>query len=43
MVDDWKIVYSEEFDSKEEAFERERQVKKWKSRKKILELLRSKA
>ena len=42
-VDDWKIVYSEGFESKEEAFEREREVKKWKSRKKILGLLDSKA
>jgi putative endonuclease len=38
-VDDWKIVYSEAFKSKEQAFEREREVKKWKSRKKILMLL----
>jgi len=30
--DDWKIVYSEEYHSKSEAYARERQVKKWKSR-----------
>jgi putative endonuclease len=28
----WEIVYSESFDTKEEAYERERQVKGWKSR-----------
>jgi len=28
---DWKIVYSEKFVSKSEAYARERQIKKWKS------------
>ncbi|HCQ28716.1 MAG TPA: excinuclease ABC subunit C [Flavobacteriales bacterium] len=37
--DDWKIVYTEEFDTKEEAYKRERQIKSWKSRKQILKLI----
>jgi putative endonuclease len=32
---DWVLVYAEEFDSKEEASAREREIKAWKSRKKI--------
>ena len=36
---DWEIVYSEEFDTKSEAYFRERQVKAWKSRSKILSLI----
>ena len=32
---DWQIVYTEIFASKEEAYARERQVKNWKSRKRI--------
>ena len=36
---DWELVYSEEFDTKTDAYARERQVKSWKSRKKILELI----
>ncbi|MBN1649957.1 MAG: GIY-YIG nuclease family protein, partial [Bacteroidales bacterium] len=31
-IGDWKVVYSEIFDSKISALARERQVKKWKSR-----------
>jgi len=38
-VPDWKLAYAEEFELKKEAFFRERQVKAWKSRKKILELI----
>ncbi|MEQ6118875.1 GIY-YIG nuclease family protein [Reichenbachiella sp. MALMAid0571] len=34
-VNDWVIVYNEEYLSKSEAYARERQVKSWKSRKKI--------
>jgi putative endonuclease len=34
-VNDWKIVYTEEFQSKTEAYQRERQIKGWKSRQKI--------
>ena len=36
---DWKIVYSEEYNSKEEAYARERQVKKWKSKQMIVNLI----
>jgi predicted GIY-YIG superfamily endonuclease len=31
----WVLVYAEEFDSKEEVSAREREIKAWKSRKKI--------
>ena len=37
--DDWRLVYQEVFSSKSTAFARERQVKKWKSRKKIEALI----
>ena len=36
---DWKIVYSEEYESIEEAAKRERQIKKWKYRKMIEQLV----
>ena len=36
---DWEIVYQEVFDSKTLAYARERQVKGWKSRKRIVELI----
>ena len=39
---DWSIVYLESFQTKAEAMEREKQIKRWKSRKKIEELIRSK-
>jgi len=32
---DWKIIYLEEYSTKEEAYAREREVKKWKSRKRL--------
>ncbi len=35
---DWKIFYSEQFATKSEAFAREREVKAWKSRKRIIAL-----
>ncbi|OFX83819.1 MAG: excinuclease ABC subunit C [Bacteroidetes bacterium GWF2_33_16] len=38
-VNDWKIVYWEEFFSKEQAYAREREIKKWKSRDRIKELI----
>ena len=38
-VDDWKIVYSERFDSKKDAYSREREIKRWKSRKRIERLI----
>ena len=36
---DWILVYYEEFESKSEAYFRERQVKNWKSKTKILKLI----
>ena len=39
QADDWEIVYTETFQSKESAYKRERQVKKWKSRKAIERLI----
>ena len=38
---DWVIVYKEIFGTKEEAYARERAVKKWKSRKLIEKLISS--
>ncbi|MFI5131549.1 MAG: GIY-YIG nuclease family protein [Chitinophagales bacterium] len=32
---DWKLVYSEEFPEKHMAIKREREIKAWKSRKRI--------
>jgi putative endonuclease len=40
---DWKIVYTEEFDSKELAYRRELAVKKWKSHSRIQSLIKSSA
>ncbi len=40
-VNDWIIVYTENYPSKEEALCRELQIKSWKSRKKIQELISS--
>ena len=39
---DWELKYSEVFDEKSEALKRERQIKSWKSRKLIEELMSSK-
>ncbi len=36
---DWVLVYSEEFEKIEDAAKRERQIKKWKSRKMIDQLV----
>ena len=36
---DWKVVYQEFYDTKIEAYSREREIKQWKSRKKIEELI----
>ena len=38
---DWKLVYKEEFTILEEAYQRERQIKKWKSRSKIEMLIKN--
>jgi len=36
---DWNVVYTEEFSTKELAYARERQIKAWKNRKRIEELI----
>jgi len=36
---DWEVVYSKHFDDKQTAQRREMEVKKWKSRKKIILLI----
>jgi putative endonuclease len=38
-TNDWKLVYSESFKTKEEAYARERQIKGWKSRQMIASLI----
>ncbi|MCB2194933.1 MAG: GIY-YIG nuclease family protein [Bacteroidetes bacterium] len=38
-ANDWKVFYSERFLSKELAYTREREVKKWKSRKKLIKMI----
>ena len=38
-IGDWELVYSEKYESKIEAFTREQQVKKWKSRVRIEKLI----
>ena len=38
-ANDWILVYSEQFDSKPKACQREREVKAWKSRKMIISLI----
>lgn len=37
---DWKLVYAEEYDTKESAYAREREIKSWKSRKMIEKLMK---
>jgi putative endonuclease len=41
-VNDWEVVYTENYVSKEEAHKRELQIKSWKSRIKIQELILNK-
>ena len=38
---DWKIVFTQEFDDKSSALKREAQIKNWKSKKMILNLISS--
>jgi len=38
---DWEIVYTENYSTREEAYARERAVKKWKSRRLIEKLISS--
>ena len=40
-VKDWEIVYSEPFPSKDEAYARERQIKAWKSKRKVAQLVQN--
>ena len=40
-VDDWKVVYTEVYETKSDALHRELQVKKWKNRERIESLIRS--
>ena len=42
-IGDWKYVYTENFDSKSEAQLREREIKSWKSKKLIVNLISSSA
>ena len=36
---DWVVVHSEIYETKAEAYKRERQIKSWKSKKKIREMI----
>lgn len=36
---DWMLVYSEDFRSKSEAYAREKEIKNWKSKKKVKRLI----
>jgi len=38
-VNDWELKYKEEYISKKAAYQREKMIKKWKSRKKIEQLI----
>ena len=38
-ANDWKRVYTEKYDTKSEAYARERQVKKWKNRNRLERLI----
>ena len=40
-ANDWKLVHSESYDTKTEAYARERQVKKWKNRRNIESLIKN--
>jgi putative endonuclease len=41
-TNDWKVVYTEQYNTKEESQKRELQIKSWKSRIKIQELISTK-
>ncbi|WP_294960180.1 GIY-YIG nuclease family protein [uncultured Flavobacterium sp.] len=40
-ANDWKVVYTENYETKELAYKRELQIKSWKSRIKIEELIKN--
>ena len=42
-ANDWEVVYSEDYQTKSEAYSRERQLKAWKSRKRIEALIKTKS
>ena len=41
-INDWKMIYSEAYNTKSEALAREKQIKSWKSRIKIQQLINNK-
>jgi len=41
QADDWTVVYKEDYEDYKLALHREKEIKSWKSRKKIEELIRS--
>ena len=41
-VNDWQVAYTENYETKETAHKRELQIKSWKSRIKIEELIKNK-
>ena len=40
-VKDWKLLYTETFETKESAYKREREIKSWKSRIRVEKLIGS--
>ena len=42
IINDWKVVYQEKYQTKEQAQQRELKIKSWKSRIKIQELISKK-
>jgi putative endonuclease len=42
QANDWRIVYSESFATKSAAYAREREIKAWKSRSRIVDLIKGK-
>ena len=40
LFKDWKLKYTETFETKSEAYRRELEIKSWKSKKRILKLIR---
>ncbi len=38
-ANDWQLAYYENFETKSEAYARERQIKKWKNRNRLKELI----
>ncbi|MBK3519989.1 GIY-YIG nuclease family protein [Carboxylicivirga marina] len=39
QTNDWTVAYFEKFETKKEAFDREKQVKGWKSKQRTLKLI----